>query len=157
MKPPAQHNSIRTWALVAVAVTTAAIIYFAHWLIEQLASADWCNRMLGASEFADGRPEYAIRACSALLLQQVKALAWNSHLLIGVLAFSLLVLVVIVLAGGKLSFSASAKGVSGNMGRELDAKEAAEFVADEAQAAADAVPETAPAKKPAVDEPEGGA
>lgn len=154
MKAP--HNSIRTWALIAVATTSAAIIYFAYWLIGQLASADWCNRALGASNYVDGRPEFAVQACKELLLTQVKALAWNSHLAIGVLAMSLLVLVVIVLAGGRLSFTASKSGVSGNLSREEVApEEAAQFVADEAQNAADQI-EAAPAK-PKVDDPDGGA
>lgn len=147
------HNTIRTWALVAVAVTSVAMVGAAAWLISILAAPDWCNRMMGASEYVEGRPEFAIRACSALLLQQVKALAWNSHLAIGTLALSLLVLVVIVLAGGRLSFKASASGVQGSI--DDGAGEAAQFVADEAQVAADAVSE-APVKpaKPRVDNPD---
>ena len=132
------HNAIRTWALLAVVVTSAALIYFGWRLIALLSEPTWCNRAIGAVERADGRPESAVAGCFALLTQQVDALALNSHLVIGTLALCLLVLVVIVLAGGRLSFKASRDGVEGDIG-----KGPAEAAASGAKQAAEAAVETA--------------
>jgi len=126
-------HSIRTWALVAVAITSAAMIGFAWWLIDILASPDWCSRAVGAAKYADGRPQFAVQGCYDLMTQQVEALALNSHYAIGTLALSLLTLVVIVLAGGRLSFKAGSSGVSADMSREQAARQVADAAEDEAQ------------------------
>ena len=110
-------HSIRTWALVAVAVTTAAMIYFANRLISWLAAPDWCGRAVHASREAE-RPESAITGCYGLMTRQVEALALNSHLAIGVLGLCLAVLVVIVLAGGKLLLKASKDGLETEIGAD---------------------------------------
>lgn len=122
--------SLRTWALVAVFITSAALIYFTNRLIEWLAAPNWCSRAINASREAE-RPESAIQGCYGLMTRQVEALALNSHIALGVLGLCLAVLVVIVLAGGKLSFTASKTGVSADVGR--DREEAAQDVADAAE------------------------
>lgn len=86
------------------------------WLTFLLAGKDWCARALGAAKYADGPPEFAVGGCFNLLNQQVEALAWNSHIVLAVMALCLLVLMVIVVSGGHLSFSASKAGISGNLG-----------------------------------------
>lgn len=111
-----RHNSIRTWALVAVAVTSAALIYFAWRLIGMIAAPDWCSRAIGTS--TESRPELAMGECFALLRQQVEALAINSHFAIGTLALCLAVLVIIVLAGGRLTFRANREGVEADIARD---------------------------------------
>lgn len=133
------HNTIRTWALLAVAVTSAAMVGFSWWLINLLSGPDWCIRAMGADSAATGatRSQESVDGCLSLLSQQVSALAINSHMAIGTLALSLLVLVVIVLAGGRMSFKGNRDGVEGSISG--DAPAAAQLVADEAQAAADTV------------------
>lgn len=140
-------HSIRTWAMIAVAASSAFTIGIAIWLISILSAQDWCSRALGAAKYADGRPEGAINACFSLMGEQVKTLGWALLIVIGVQALSLLVLVVIVLAGGRLSFTASRDGISADMGREA---KAAREVANAADDKADEIAAT-------VDEPEGGA
>lgn len=134
------RNSIRTWALVAVAVTSIALIAFAGWLIDLLSGPDWCGRAIGA-ERASGkaRSQESVDGCLSLMHEQVHALALNSHLAIGTIALSLLVLVVIVLAGGRLSFTANKDGISGDIGK--DAADAARATADAAGAVADEIEE----------------
>lgn len=112
------RNTIRTWALIAVAVTSVAMIGFGWWLIQILASPNWCSRAIGAAEGQDVRPEYAVAGCFQLLRRQVDALALNSHFALGTLALCLSVLVVIVLAGGRLSFKGSKQGVEMDVGRD---------------------------------------
>lgn len=146
------RNTIRTFALVCVAITSLFVLGMIAWYTVILTGRDWCSRAMGAAQLAS-RPESAIASCYTLLLEQVRALAWNSHIFVGIIALCLLVLMVIVVAGGEVSFKASRSGLQGHIGREVDPKVAAQFVADEAQDAADRVP-THP---PPIDDPEGGA
>ena len=155
------RHTIRTWALIATAVTSAAVIYFAWWLIDLLAAPNWCQRAMGAAEEANARPEFAVRGCFNLLRLQVEALAINSHVLMGTLALCLAVLVVIVLAGGRVSFKASRTGVEGEMGKDRPVVRAAKRVeeasseaASEEVAAIEQEADAPPADKRAMPEPE---
>lgn len=112
------RNTIRTWALVATMITSGVVGGFGWWLIKILAAPDWCDRALGAAKDAQARPEFAVQACFSLLSKQVDALALNSHFAIGTLALCLAVLVVIVMAGGRLSFKASKSGIEADVGRD---------------------------------------
>lgn len=112
------RNTIRTWALIAVAVSSVFTIGIAIWLIIILSVQDWCGQALGAAKDAAARPESAIQACFSLMDKQVTTLGRALLIVIGVQALSLLVLIVIVLAGGKLSFRASKDGVEGAIGKE---------------------------------------
>jgi lysozyme len=58
--------------------------------------------------------------CVSLLTIQLKSLSTNSHILFAVVALCLLTLIVIVIAGGEVKFSASKTGVSGAIGRDVD-------------------------------------
>jgi len=136
MNDTAARNSIRSWALVAVFVSSIFTIGIAAWITSILSDPEWCNRILGASKYIDGRPDYAVAACRDLMMQNADTLGTALIIAIGVQAGALLVLVVIVLAGGRLSFKASNKGVSANMSREV---EAAREVADAADDAADQI------------------
>lgn len=112
------RNTIRTFALVCVCITSAFLIFMGVWLTILLSTDGWCDRAVGASKDAAGveRPEYSVGGCFQLLNAQVEALAWNSHIVLAVMALCLLVLMVIVVSGGHLSFSASKAGLSGNLG-----------------------------------------
>lgn len=126
------RNAIRSWALVAVAVSSAFTIGIAVWLITILSTQDWCSRALGAAKYATGRPQQAIDACFSLMNVQVDTLGKALIIVIGVQALSLLVLIVIVLAGGKVSLNASKDGVSANIGKdEVEAARRVENAASE--------------------------
>lgn len=126
------RNTIRSWALIAVGISSAFTIGISVWLIAILSAQDWCARALGASKYANGRPETAIQACFELMNEQVGTLGWALLIVIGVQGLSLLVLVVIVLAGGKLSFTAGKSGVSADIERISGAKEVAEAAEERA-------------------------
>lgn len=128
---------VRTWALVAVAVTSLALIGFSAWLISILSANDWCTTAAGMAKYADGAPDTIAGGCFQLLTRQVQALAINSHITLGTLALCLAVLVVIVLAGGKVKFTASKDGVTADIERDVD--EAVQVVADAAQETADVI------------------
>lgn len=129
------RNNIRSWALFAVSVSSAFTIGIAIWLIIIMSAQDWCSRAIGAATYATGRPSGAIDACFDLMNSQVDTLGTALLIVIGVQGLSLLVLVVIVLAGGKLSFTANKGGVSGDISGS--AKQAANEAADRVVEAAD--------------------
>lgn len=131
------RNSIRGWALLAVAVSSAFTIGIAVWLIAILSADDWCGKALGAAKYATGRPANAIDACFDLMNAQVDFLGKSLLISIGVQAICLLVLIVIVLAGGKLSLTGPG-GWGADIGGAAKDK-AAQRVADEAQDAADEI------------------
>ena len=93
--------------------------------------------MLGASKYVDGRPDFAVVACKELALQNADRLGDALTIAMGVQAGALLVLVVIVLAGGRLSFKANRDGVSANMSREEAAQQVADAAENEAREIAD--------------------
>ena len=133
------RNTIRTYALVAVAVTSVAAIGFGIWLIWLIGVSDWCGRAITGARGA-ARPDTAVGECFVLLDKQVAALAINSFIVLGTIALCLAVLVVIVIAGGRVSFKAGKDGVDVDVSH--DPGEAAQTVADAAQSTADQVKAT---------------
>jgi hypothetical protein len=133
------RNNIRGFALICVAATSAYIMWMGWWINTTLAAPQWCARALGAGNIiGKDKTVQGLEGCIDLLKIQLNSLAWNSHILFGVVALCLLVLIVIVIAGGKFSFKASKEGIEGDIG---EAPQAAQVVADAAQNKADEVKE----------------
>ncbi len=107
-------NTIRTFALVIVAIASGFVMGMVIWLTRLLSDTSWCDRAIGAAKGAD-RPETAFGGCFQLLTQQMSALAINSYIFGGVIALCLAALMIIVVAGGKLSFTGNKDGVSANI------------------------------------------
>ena len=118
MKLPHIVNPIRAFAVVVVAVVAAYVMWVGWTLIDILSSPDWCARALGAEKASPGQTVKGLEACIDLMTVQVKSLAIDSHIAQGVVAMVLLTLIVIVVAGGKLSLTASKAGVGANIGRD---------------------------------------
>ena len=134
MKDRWQHIVLIS-ALVIVLIVSGFTMYMAGWMTSVLSGPGWCAKALGAEQASKGTVDVAA-SCVGLLTIQLKSLATNSHILFGMFALCLLVLVVIVVSGGQLSFSASKSGVSGNIGRTgvaQAAKETAEAAEDKAE------------------------
>ena len=121
MKLPAlaQLNTIRTFALVIVAITSGFVMGMAVWLTRLISDPSWCDRAIGAAK-GSTRPESAFSGCFQLLTQQISALAINSYIFGGVIALCLAALMIIVVAGGKLSFTGNKDGVSANISGAAD-------------------------------------
>lgn len=132
-------GKIAAMALLLVGVSTAFVIYMQVRLTDILAAPDWCARAINAERLAQTRTTSAIESCISLLDKQVGSLAINSHIFAGIIALCLLVLVVIVLAGGRLNFKASREGIEGDISRDPAA--AAQETATAAQDQADAIAE----------------
>lgn len=140
----AQRNTIRTFALICVAAASLYVGVMGWWITTTLASPSWCARALGAGSISGkDRTVMGLDGCIDLLKVQLKSLGWNSHILFGVVALCLLVLMVIVIAGGRVSFSASKDGVSGEIGKGPPAAKAAARVADAAMDEAEKVKDEA--------------
>lgn len=112
---PLFHNPIRAFAVLCVAVTTAYIMWMGWRLSNILSSPEWCGKALQADKITPDSKFDGLTGCVGLLQIQLKAIAIDSHIFAGVVALCLLTLIVIVIAGGRLTFSASKTGVSGNM------------------------------------------
>ena len=112
------RNTIRTFALVCVAITTAFIIGMIIWSTFILAAPEWCGRALGAEKASPGRTLEGLKACISLMADQVGALAWNSHIYAVTISLCLVALMLIVVAGGRVSFTASRTGIAGNIARD---------------------------------------
>lgn len=148
-------HPIRAFALLCVAVIAAYVMWMGYRLNETLSGPGWCRTALGAEQASsnDGVIK-GLDACVGLLTIQLKSLATNSHILFGVVALCLLVLIVIVIAGGRLSFTASKTGVSADVGREPVARAAEKVAAAATEKAAEIKHETEPALGgPAMPEP----
>lgn len=140
MKLPPVRYTIRAFALLCVAVTSGFVMWMSYRLTDILAAPEWCARAINAERLATDRATSSVELCKELLFRQVGSLATNSHIYAGVIALCLLVLIVIVIAGGEVSFSANKSGVTANIGKE--AKQAAAVAAEEtAQAAVDTASE----------------
>lgn len=112
-----RSHPIRAFALLCVAVTSAFLGFMAWRLVDVLSSPTWCSTALQAERISS-QNFGGLTACTDLLKIQLRSLATNSHIVIGIFALCLLVLIVIVIAGGKLNFTASKTGVSANMGAD---------------------------------------
>lgn len=129
-----RRRSIRTFALVCVAVTSCYVMGMRVWAYYMI-GADWCVKGLGAAKYATGRPEYALKHCFEIQQQQLQVIREGSLIDGGVIALCLAVLMVIVVAGGRLSFKASQSGLETEIGRD----EAARAVADAAEEKAEEI------------------
>jgi hypothetical protein len=113
----APKNGVRLFAVVCVAAIAAYLMWMGYRLNETLSGPGWCRTALGAEKASssDGTIK-GLDACVGLLTIQLKSLATNSHILFGVVAMCLLVLVTVVLAQARLDLKASATGIEANIG-----------------------------------------
>jgi hypothetical protein len=111
-----KNQPVRFFALVCVAVTSAFVMYMRYAELQVLASPDWCNRILKADQIAPASRMDAALACVGLQRVQLEAYATNSFIDGGTIALCLLALMVIVVAGGHLNFTAPG-GIGASMGQ----------------------------------------
>jgi hypothetical protein len=140
MNLPRINNPIRWVAVICVAVTSIYVMVMSKKLIEILSGPEWCGKALQAEKISS-QNFGGLTACIALLQIQLKALALNSYIFAAVIALCLLTLIVIVIAGGYVSFNFSQKGAGGTIGGTPQPAEAAQAVADSAQETATVITE----------------
>lgn len=117
-----KKNPISTFAVLCVAATGLFLAYMAIWQTTILASPDWCAKALRAEQLAPGKTYQqameALQSCNNLLLVQLGAVALDSHIDHGAVAFVLIVLIVVVIAGARASWKLGMQGLEGSVGRE---------------------------------------
>lgn len=114
-------NPIRLFAVLCVAVTSLFVMWMSFRLLNVLSGPGWCATAFGAGKVAGTEPVKGLDACVGMLTIQLKSLATNSYIFGGVIALCLLTLIVIVIAGGKLSVDASATGVKADISTDAPA------------------------------------
>jgi hypothetical protein len=117
-----KKNPISTFAVACVAATGIFLTYMAIWQTTILASPDWCSKAMRAEQIAPGKTYQqameALQSCNNLLLVQLSAVATDSHIDHGAVAFVLIVLIVVVIAGARASWKLGPTGMEGSVGRE---------------------------------------
>lgn len=113
-----KNQPVRAFALLCVAITSGFIMFMRYWQFEVLASSDWCARALKAEQITGDSRFDALKACIDLQKIQINSIAVNSYIDGGTIALCLLALMVIVVAGGHISFTGSKAGVGLNLGAD---------------------------------------
>ena len=134
-----KRNPVSSFAVLCVAATGVFLAYMAFWQTQILSSPDWCNRAMKAEQLQEGSRLDAALACVGLQKIQIEAIAFDSHINHSAFALVLTVLIVVVIAGARLAFKLSEKGLEGNMSRQDKPAAAAQDTADAAQDKADEI------------------
>ena len=135
-------NPISSFAVLCVAATGIYLGVLTNRMVGVLDSPDWCGRAVQAEKIVPSNTFQGLTTCNELLKIQLQSLATGLHISLGTFGMTLLVLVVVVIAGAKASFKVDDTGISGDVSR--DAPQAAQAVADSAQNTADTIKDVAP-------------
>ncbi len=131
------RNPISFFAVICVASTAAFLGYLTLRMSTVLESPSWCSTAIQAEKVSPGSTYVGLTTCVTLLQIQLEALATGFHISVGSFGLSLIVLIVVVVAGAKANFKAGKDGIEGSVSR--DAVAAADHVVEGAVAAADEV------------------
>lgn len=135
------RNPISLFAVFCVVCTSAFLGYMAYQLLEVLTSPSWCSSAIQAEKISPGNTYVGLTTCVSLLTIQLQAVATGFHISLGAYALTLVVLIVVVVAGAKASGKLPG-GIEFDVSREAPA--AAQAVADSAQSTADTIKEVSP-------------
>lgn len=131
------RNPVSTFAVLCVAATGTFLGYMAERMASVLESPSWCATAIQAEKISPGTTYVGLTTCVDLLKIQLQSLAMGFHIAVGSFALTLVVLIVVVIAGAHATFKAGSGGIEGSVGR--DAPKAAQEVADSAQDTADTI------------------
>lgn len=132
------RNPISFFAVLCVAATAAFLGYMTLRMSTVLESPGWCGKAIQAEKITGGETYVGLTTCVELLKIQLEAMATGFHISVGSFALTLLVLVIIVVAGAKANFKLGRDGIEGDVSRQ-DAAGAADQVAGAAVDEADAI------------------
>lgn len=126
------NNPISTFAVLCVACTAGWLGYMSYKLLEVVASPDWCSNAIDAERITPGATYVGLTTCVEMLKIQLTGAVTGFHIALYAFAFSLVVLIVVVVAGARATGKLA--GMEFNVGK--DANAAAEHVVEGAQIAA---------------------
>lgn len=142
------RNPISAFAVLCVALVGFYLAYMTNALLSVLTSPNWCATAIHAEKITPGNTYVGLTTCVSLLTIQLQALATGFHITAGSFALTLIVLIVVVIAGAHATFKAGSGGIEGSVGRD----EAAQAVATSAQTTADVIKSVPDATPPTVKE-----
>jgi hypothetical protein len=140
------RNPISTFAVFLVGATGIYLAYMTNQLLSVLTSPHWCANAIQAEKISPGTSYVGLTTCVSLLTIQLQAVATGFHISVGSFALTLIVLIVVVIAGAHATFKAGSGGIEGSVGRDVPI--AAQTVATAAQTKADQIIDGAPDAKP---------
>lgn len=113
-------NPISTFAVLCVAATAAFLGYMTLRMAGVLESAGWCAKAIQAEKISPGSTYVGLTTCVELLKIQLQAMAVGFHISVGSFALTLIVLIVIVVAGARASGKLGSGGVEFNVSPKSD-------------------------------------
>lgn len=125
-------NPISTFAVLCVAATAAFLGYMTLRMSGVLESSGWCGKAIQAEKISPGATYVGLTTCVDLLKIQLQAIATGFHISVGAFAFSLVVLIVIVVAGARASGKLGTAGVEFDVSRDDAVDEVADAAVDKA-------------------------
>ncbi len=130
------RNPISFFAILCVACTAAFLGYLTLRMSTVLESPSWCSTAIQAEKVSPGSTYVGLTTCVTLLQIQLEAMATGFHISVGSFALTLIVLIVVVIAGARASFKLGKGGIEGNVSRDIAqaAEQVAEAAVDEAEA-----------------------
>jgi len=111
-------NPISFFAVICVASAAAMLYFITDRLLDVLESPKWCGNAIQAEKISPGSTFKGLESCLELLKIQLSALGTGFHVALGAFAFSLIVLVVVVVAGARASGKVGSSGLEFNMGKD---------------------------------------
>ncbi len=109
-----KQHPIRFFALISAVLLAVFLGYITRRLLDTLSSYEWCAKAIQAERITPGNTFTGLIGCIDILKLQVPVLGTALHISIAAYAGSMLVLVVIVIAGAKGSFTLPG-GIGGNV------------------------------------------
>ena len=125
-------NPISLFAVFCVACTSGWLGFMSYRLLQVVESPDWCGKAIQAEKISPGSTYVGLTTCVELLKIQLDGAVKGFHISLGAFAFSLVVLIVVVVAGAKASGKIA--GLEWAMAKDRGA--AAQHVVEGAQDAA---------------------
>lgn len=133
-------NPISLFAVLCVASTAAFLGVLAWRLLVVLESSEWCGKAIQAEKISPGQTYVGLTTCVDLLKIQLGAVATGFHISLGSFALTLIVLIVVVVAGARASWKIGKEGFEGSVSKDR-ADHAADHVVEGAKDAAAEVKE----------------
>jgi hypothetical protein len=96
-------NPISTFAVLCVACTAGWLGYMSYQLLGVVSSPDWCANAIDAERITPGATYVGLTTCVEMLKIQLAGAVEGFHIALYAFAFSLVVLIVVVVSGAKAS------------------------------------------------------
>lgn len=134
------RNPISFFAVICVASAAWLLYIITDRLLDVLESPKWCANAIQAEKISPGSTFKGLEACLEILQLQLSTMGTGFHIALSGFTFSLVVLVVVVVAGARASGKLGSGGVEFNVGK-TEADAAADHVVAGAKDAAAEVKE----------------